>query len=123
ELYDGTAAGAARISENIVTPHTIAEQACEIEIGRLGEPIGKQDQFIAAYGGVTCFRFHKNDTVDVRPVPVSEETLHNLEAGLVMFFTGTSRSASAILKDQDDRSKTKDGAMIENLHYVKDLGL
>ncbi len=109
--------------KNIVTPHTIAEQACEIEIGRLGEPIGKQDQFIAAYGGVTCFRFHKNDTVDVRPVPVSAETLHNLEDGLVMFFTGTSRSASAILKDQDDRSKTKDGAMIENLHYVKDLGL
>src|SRR6266516_4850704 len=109
--------------KNIVTPHTIAEQACEIEIGRLGEPIGKQDQFIAAYGGVTCFRFHKNDTVNVRPVPVSTETLHNLEDGLVMFFTGTSRSASAILKDQDDRSKTKDGAMIENLHYVKDLGL
>jgi D-glycero-alpha-D-manno-heptose-7-phosphate kinase len=109
--------------KNIVSPQTIAEQACHIEIERLGEPIGKQDQFIAAYGGVTCFRFQKDDTVDVRPLPVSGETLHNLEDGLVMFFTGMSRSASAILKEQDDRSKTRDSAIIDNLHYVKDLGL
>jgi D-glycero-alpha-D-manno-heptose-7-phosphate kinase len=109
--------------KNIVSPQTIAEQACHIEIERLGEPIGKQDQFIAAYGGVTCFRFQKDDTVDVRPLPVSGETLHNLEDGLVMFFTGMSRSASAILKEQDDRSKTRDSAIIDNLHYMKDLGL
>ena len=109
--------------KNIVSPQTIAEQACHSEIERLGEPIGKQDQFIAAYGGVTCFRFQKDDTVDVRPLPVSGETLHNLEDGLVMFFTGMSRSASAILKEQDDRSKTRDSAIIDNLHYIKDLGL
>jgi D-glycero-alpha-D-manno-heptose-7-phosphate kinase len=109
--------------KNIVSPQTIAEQACHIEIERLGEPIGKQDQFIAAYGGVTCFRFQKDDTVDVRPLSVSGETLHNLEDGLVMFFTGMSRSASAILKEQDDRSKTRDSAIIDNLHYIKDLGL
>jgi D-glycero-alpha-D-manno-heptose-7-phosphate kinase len=109
--------------KNIVSPQTIAEQACHIEIERLGEPIGKQDQFIAAYGGVTCFRFQKDDTVDVRPLSVSGETLHNLEDGLVMFFTGMSRSASAILKEQDDRSKTRDSAIIDNLHYMKDLGL
>lgn len=109
--------------KNIVSPQIIAEQACHIEIDRLCEPIGKQDQFIAAYGGVTCFRFNKNDSVDVQPAVVSAETLHNLEDGLVMFFTGMSRSASAILKDQDDRSKTKDTSIIDNLHYVKDLGL
>ncbi|MFZ3354872.1 MAG: GHMP kinase [Xanthobacteraceae bacterium] len=109
--------------KNIVSPQAIAEQACHIEIDRLGEPIGKQDQFIAAYGGVTCFHFNKNDTVYVRPVPVSAETLHNLEDGLVMFFTGMSRSASAILKDQDDRSKTRDSSIIDHLHYVKDIGL
>jgi D-glycero-alpha-D-manno-heptose-7-phosphate kinase len=109
--------------KNIVSPQTIAEQACHIEIERLGEPIGKQDQFIAAYGGVTCFRFQKDDTVDVRPLSVSGETLHNLEDGLVMFFTGMSRSASAILKEQDARSKTRDSAIIDNLHYMKDLGL
>jgi len=109
--------------KNIISTRELAEQACDIEINRLGEPIGKQDQFIAAYGGVTCFRFKKDDSVDVWPAPVSAETLHNLEDGLVMVFTGMSRSASSILKDQDDRSKTKESAIIDNLHYVKDLGL
>jgi D-glycero-alpha-D-manno-heptose-7-phosphate kinase len=109
--------------KNIISTQDLAEQACHIEIERLREPIGKQDQFIAAYGGVTCFRFNKSDTVEVWPAAVSAETLYNLEDGLVMFFTGTSRSASAILKDQDDRSKSKDSAIIDNLHYVKDLGL
>jgi D-glycero-alpha-D-manno-heptose-7-phosphate kinase len=109
--------------KNIISTRLLAEQACHIEIERLREPIGKQDQFIAAYGGVTCFRFNKSDTVDVWPATVSAETLYNLEDGLVMFFTGMSRSASAILKDQDDRSKSKDSAIIDNLHYVKDLGL
>ena len=109
--------------KNIVSPQIIAEQACHIEIDRLCEPIGKQDQFIAAYGGVTCFRFNKNDSVDVQPAAVSAETLYNLEDGLVMFFTGVSRSASAIMKNQDDRSKMKDTSIIDNLHYVKDLGL
>jgi len=109
--------------KNIVSPQIIAEQACHIEIERLGEPIGKQDQFIASYGGVTCFRFKKDDTVGVWPAPISAETLHNLEDGLVMFFTGMARSASAILKDQDDRSKTNEASIIDNLHYVKALGL
>jgi D-glycero-alpha-D-manno-heptose-7-phosphate kinase len=109
--------------KTIISTQDLAEQACHIEIERLGEPIGKQDQFIAAYGGVTCFRFNKNDTVEVWPAAVSAETLYNLEDNLVMFFTGTSRSASAILKDQNDRSKSKDSAIIDNLHYVKDLGL
>jgi D-glycero-alpha-D-manno-heptose-7-phosphate kinase len=109
--------------KTIISTHDLAEQACHIEIERLHEPIGKQDQFIAAYGGVTCFRFNKSDTVEVWPAAVSAETLYNLEDGLVMFFTGMSRSASAILKDQDDRSKSKDSAITDNLHYVKDLGL
>ena len=107
---------------SIVSTRELAEQACHIEIDRLGEPIGKQDQFIAAYGGVTCFRFHKDDKVDVWPAAFSAETLTNLEEGLTMFFTGMSRSASAILKGQDDKSKAMDPAMVDNLHYVKDLG-
>jgi D-glycero-alpha-D-manno-heptose-7-phosphate kinase len=109
--------------KNIVSPQELAEQACHIEIDRLGEPIGKQDQFIAAYGGVTCFRFNKNGKVDATPAQLSQETLQNLEDSLVMFFTGMSRSASSILKDQDDKSRAKDSGMIDNLHYVKDLGL
>jgi len=108
---------------DFVHPHELAEQACEIEIGRLREPIGIQDQFIAAYGGITAFTFHKDGRVEARKAALSEDTIHDLEDNLLLFFTGYSRSASAILKDQKIRSEQADSAMIENLHRTKDLGL
>jgi D-glycero-alpha-D-manno-heptose-7-phosphate kinase len=100
---------------NVISPHLLAEQACHIEIDLLREPVGKQDQFIAAYGGVTCFEFNKDDSVAVTASAISHEVLDNLEDGLCLFFTGYTRSASAILKDQDDKSKAKDGSIIDNL--------
>jgi len=109
--------------KNLVHPDELAQQACEIEINRLHEPIGKQDQYIAAFGGITCFKFLKDGRVEASPLQISPETLHDLEDNLMIFFTGYSRSASSILKDQNDRSKSKDPVMISNLHYVKDLGL
>jgi D-glycero-alpha-D-manno-heptose-7-phosphate kinase len=100
----------------------LAELACHIEIDRLGEPIGKQDQYIASVGGVTCFAFHKDDTVSLAPVNLSIETLHDLEDNLLLFFTGFSRSASGILHDQHNKSQKNDKEMLDNLNYVKDLG-
>lgn len=100
----------------------LAELACHIEIDRLGEPIGKQDQYIAAFGGLTCFTFHQDDTVTVEPLKVSIETMFELEDNLLLFFTGFSRSASGILKDQHVKSQNNDDDMLKNLHYVKDLG-
>ncbi|HEY1848672.1 MAG TPA: galactokinase [Opitutaceae bacterium] len=108
--------------KNSISPTELAEQACEIEIGRLGEPIGKQDQYIAAVGGITAFTFHKDGRVEYRPCKIAEETLYNLEDNLLLFFTGYSRSASSILKDQNDRSKGNDSAMLDNLHFTKELG-
>jgi D-glycero-alpha-D-manno-heptose-7-phosphate kinase len=108
--------------KSLISPAELAEQACEIEIGKLGEPIGKQDQYIAAVGGITAFTFHKDGRVEYRPCQISEETLFNLEDNLLLFFTGYSRSASAILKDQNERSKSNDTAMLENLHFTKELG-
>jgi D-glycero-alpha-D-manno-heptose-7-phosphate kinase len=108
--------------KNIIHPAELAAEACAIELDRLGEPIGKQDQYIAAIGGITAFTFHKDGRVEYRPVRLSDETLFSLEDNLLLFFTGCSRSASAILKDQNDRSKQNDRAMIENLHFTKDLG-
>jgi D-glycero-alpha-D-manno-heptose-7-phosphate kinase len=105
-----------------IAPAELAEQACHIEIDKLGEPIGKQDQYIAAVGGITAFTFHKDGRVEYRPAKVSEETLFNLEDNLLLFFTGYSRSASAILKDQNDKSKQNNQAMLDNLHFTKDLG-
>jgi D-glycero-alpha-D-manno-heptose-7-phosphate kinase len=109
--------------KNSVAPAQLAEQACEIELNRLREPIGKQDQYIAAYGGVTCLRFLPGGKVEAWPLKISEATLSNLEDDLLLFFTGYSRSASNILKEQDEKSKSADSAMLENLHFVKELGL
>ena len=111
------------LSHRFIHPRDLAEEACHIEIERLGEPIGKQDQYIAAFGGLTCFTFRRDGTVDASPLVIDDEIRRNLEDNLLMFFTGYSRSASHILKDQDERTKSSDATMIENLHYVKDLGL
>jgi D-glycero-alpha-D-manno-heptose-7-phosphate kinase len=100
----------------------LAELASHIEIDRLGEPIGKQDQYIAALGGVTCFTFHKDDKVTAAPLGISMDTMFDLEDNLLLFFTGFSRNASDILKDQKVKSQENDAEMLNNLHYVKDLG-
>lgn len=106
----------------LLHPSELAALACEIEIDRLGEPIGKQDQYIAAYGGVTCFTFHRDDRVDARPLAIPIPSLHDLEDNLLLFFTGVARSAGALLADQKARTATNDPAMLANLHYVKALG-
>ncbi len=107
---------------NMVQPWELAEQACHIEIDCLKEPIGKQDQYIAAYGNITCFRFLPNDQVEAWPLKLGEETLHNLEDSLMLFFTGYCRSASEVLAEQDAKSRVSNAEMIANLHYVKELG-
>jgi D-glycero-alpha-D-manno-heptose-7-phosphate kinase len=100
----------------------LAELACDIEINRLGEPIGKQDQYIAAFGGITCMTFHKDHRVTVQPLRVSMETMFDLEDNLLLFFTGFNRSAGSVLKDQHDRSQARDAGILRNLDYVKSLG-
>jgi D-glycero-alpha-D-manno-heptose-7-phosphate kinase len=106
----------------LLLPEDIARLACELEIERLGRPVGKQDQYIAAYGGITCFEFDRDGSVRAEPSQIAQSTLHELEDHLLLFFTGFSRSASDILKDQDDKTKQADAAMVANLDYVKDLG-
>jgi D-glycero-alpha-D-manno-heptose-7-phosphate kinase len=101
----------------------LAEMACHIEIDRLGEPVGKQDQYIAATGGVTCFTFHKDDKVTAVPLKMDMDTMHELEDNLLLFFTGFSRAAGSILADQKSRTQGSDAAMLDNLHYVKELGM
>lgn len=105
-----------------VNASKLAQLACEIEIDRLKEPVGKQDQYISSFGGVASFHFKRDDSVSVVPLQCSEEALHNLEDNLLLFFTGYSRRASSILADQDRRSRDSEGEMIENLHYVKQIG-
>lgn len=106
----------------LLHPGELAGLACHIEIDRLGEPIGKQDQYIAAYGGLTCFTFNKDGSVEAKPLAVNMDTLFDLEDNLLLFFTGYSRSAGSILKDQKARTQKNDEDMLSNLHFVKDLG-
>ena len=105
-----------------INPEELAELACSIEIDRLQEPIGKQDQYIASVGGITCFAFHKDNSVTFAPLKISRQTFHALEDNLLLFFTGFSRSASEILKDQHVKSQKNDTDMLNNLHFVKEIG-
>lgn len=108
--------------KSIIPQRELAEEACHIEIDKLNEPIGKQDQYIAAMGGIICMTFNNDGRVEVSPLKISNETLYSLEDNLMMFFTGYSRSASSILKEQDDKSKKDEKEMTENLHFVKEIG-
>jgi len=111
-----------KFKKRFIHPKELAELACHIELDLLKEPIGKQDQYIAAYGGLTAFEFTREGEVKARSLNLSDETMILLEDNLLMFSTGYYRSASAVLKEQDSRSKSNDAEMINNLHYVKDLG-
>ncbi len=110
------------MNRNFVPPHELAEQACHIEIDLLKEPVGKQDQYISAFGGITCFEFLPDDRVIAEPLKLSSETLANLEDGLLLFFTGASRAAAEVLRDQDSRTRANESDMLENLHFTKQLG-
>ena len=109
-------------NNQIISTRFLAELACRIELDLLKEPIGKQDQYIAAFGGITSFQYLPDERVEISPVQMDKETLYNLEDNLVLFFTGYSRSASSILKEQDDKSKQEDDEMTKNLHFIKELG-
>jgi D-glycero-alpha-D-manno-heptose-7-phosphate kinase len=110
------------MNKEFVPRQVLAEQACRIEIELLGEPVGKQDQYIASFGGITAFDFLPSGDVNVNPLNISSETLYNLEDNLLLFFTGFTRSASAILAEQDQRTKGGDTGMIDHLHQIKQFG-
>ncbi|MFO0591518.1 MAG: sugar kinase [Polyangiaceae bacterium] len=107
---------------DFVSSRSLAEQAVELEMVRLGEPVGKQDQFIAAFGNVTAFTFEKDGTVGVEPVPVSDEILDELQNNLVIVWSGIERPAKVVLGEQGARLRELDPDAIERMHKIKDLG-
>ncbi len=98
-----------------VTAGQLAREACEIEIGRIGKPIGKQDQYIAAFGGVRYFQFNPDGSVDVERLPVYNEKYRRLGSNLLLFYTGKTRSADKILSRQREQTAEK----IEYLREIK----
>jgi D-glycero-alpha-D-manno-heptose-7-phosphate kinase len=115
--------GLAHARRTSITPAALAEAACEIEIDVLGEPVGKQDPYVAAHGGICAYTFNPNGSVDVEPLELDPTTLRRLRERLLLFYTGESRSASAVLSDQDERTKAGEAEMVENLTRTKELGL
>lgn len=91
-----------------ISDHDVAEAACEMEINKLGNPIGKQDQYAAAYGGLNYYQFNKDGTVVVEPVLMSHDAFKQLEKNLVMLYVGGEHSASEILKEQSANVKSGD---------------
>ena len=106
-----------------VNQKQLAEEACHIEIDILGEPIGKQDQYMAALGGLTCLTFDKNGDVLTERLKASQEVMDQLESNLLLFFTGKEREASDILAEQDTRSKQDDPVILDNLRQIMEIGL
>jgi len=87
---------------SIAPADTLAREACEIEIDILGKPIGKQDHYIAALGGLRCFEFRPDGEVEVQPINMSEELRRELSDHLLLFFTGVTRKSTDILLDQKE---------------------
>ena len=94
---------------------TLAQQACEIEIDRLNQPIGKQDQYIAAYGGLKRIRFNEDESVHTQDIPVTPETVARLEENFALFYTGIQRRAETILHEQ------KRSASLQTLLQMREL--
>jgi D-glycero-alpha-D-manno-heptose-7-phosphate kinase len=111
-----------RARHTSISPADLAEAACEIEMGVLGEPVGKQDPYVAAHGGICAYVIHPTGAVEVQPLELDPTAQRRLRERLLLFYTGESRSASEILVDQDRRSQAGDLQMIENLHRTKELG-
>jgi D-glycero-alpha-D-manno-heptose-7-phosphate kinase len=114
--------GLAQARHTSITPGELAEAACAIEIGVLGEPVGKQDPYVAAHGGICAYSFHADGRVEVESLELAPGTLRRLRDQLLLFYTGAARSASKVLADQDRRSQDGERGMLENLHRTKELG-
>ena len=112
----------ARARSTSIAPAALAEAASEIEIDVLKEPVGKQDPYVAAHGGICSYTFHADGSVDVVPLELSPRTLSRLRENLLLFYTGEARAASAVLTDQDERSREGDERMLANLHKTKEIG-
>jgi D-glycero-alpha-D-manno-heptose-7-phosphate kinase len=103
-----------------LSKHQIAELACSVEIGKLGMPIGKQDQFAAAFGGVNALTFERGG-VTVKPLRLAPHVLDRLERGVLLFYTGVARDAARVLTEQNHATLTRSAVVMESLHAIKTM--
>lgn len=105
-----------------VSSAQLAAEACELEIERLGQPVGKQDQYIAAFGNVTALTIERDGSVHVEPVPARDAVLDELQNNLLIMYTGIERPASVVLSEQVARVKSSSTTTLDGMHRIKELG-
>jgi D-glycero-alpha-D-manno-heptose-7-phosphate kinase len=105
-----------------VPAEQLAREACRLEIDILKEPIGKQDQYIAAHGGISAMHFHPDGSVEVERLPLRDEVLDELESNLVIYYSGIERSASSVLKEQQKTIVENRDDAVQRMHRIKELG-
>jgi len=105
-----------------VPAEQLAREACQIEIDVLREPIGKQDQYIAAYGGISAMTFNSDGSVDVERLPLRDDVVDELESNLIIYYTGVERAASTVLKEQAKTIVENRDAAVQRMHRIKELG-
>lgn len=106
-----------------LSTHELAEEACRIEIDLAGKPIGKQDQYAAAFGGLLSLDIDPSGRVEVRPLGVDHETTRGLENSLLMFYTGIQRDANTILAEQGGKIRVDEAAATRSMHAIKEIGI
>jgi len=105
------------------TPQKLAEEACTIELEVLKKPIGKQDQYMAAFGSLTALDISRDGKVAVTRLELDVDILESLEHNVLMFYTHEMRDATVILKKQDEATRRNDGIVVSSLREIKDIGL
>ena len=105
-----------------VSLETLAEEACEIEINRMKQPIGKQDQYIATFGGIICMDIKKNGKVNITPLKISLNDVEELERSIILFYTGIKRNASDVIKEQKEKQDRDDKIVMNIMHEEKEIG-
>jgi len=110
------------LRRDFVSLQDLAEEACRIELDVLRKPIGKQDQYMAAFGGLTTLEIDRSGKVAVDNVKVGRDVVDDLEKKMLIFYTGLSRSSLDILSGQSAATEKKDAVVVESLHQIKEIG-
>ncbi len=110
------------LKRETVPTQALAEQACDIEMNQASHPVGKHDHYLAAFGGITTLEIQKDGRVHVSPLNLSISTMEDFSINVLLFYTGLTRSSTAILQEQKTSSENGDGSMIDALHRTKDIG-
>jgi len=110
------------LKRDYVSLKELVEEACRIEIDIIGKPIGKQDQYISAFGGITVLDIDKKGEVEVRKANVKPETIENMESNILIFYEGSARNSDVILKEQSDKAKKNEKNTINNMQFIKEIG-